>query len=118
VSIAGTQSRETRTFMTQRDTEAKALEEKQKVVAIYAVMKNEPILLSAVVTADDKKSAQPVCRVDRQGLMWHPCGVMNSKRFVLLVLLGQPSAGGCNYVPPPLPHHLPHPPHLPVPPLP
>jgi hypothetical protein len=48
VSIAGTQSRDGRTFMVQRDTEPKALAEKQKITAIYAVMGSERVLLSAV----------------------------------------------------------------------
>jgi hypothetical protein len=48
VSIADTQTRDGRTFMVQRDTEPKALTEKQKITAICAVMANERVLLSAV----------------------------------------------------------------------
>jgi hypothetical protein len=55
VSIAGTQSREGWTFMVQRDAEPKALAEKQKITAIYAVMGTERVLLSAVAHGDDKK---------------------------------------------------------------
>ncbi len=55
LTIAGTQTRDGRTFMTQRDTDARALAEKQKISIIYAVLDNERILLSAVATAEDKK---------------------------------------------------------------
>ena len=55
VSVAGTQSRESGVFMTQRDTEASSLTKNQKIAVVYAVLKKEPVLLSAVVTADDGK---------------------------------------------------------------
>jgi len=57
-AIAGTQTRDKQIYMTQRDVEAKALEEKQSITVIYANIKPdksdknekaERVLLSAVI---------------------------------------------------------------------